>query len=69
MNATQQTQFNRMLEALRWISNGYQTPAQLRRSAGSIGLHPGEAVDMAYENIQATAKDAVKGVRVMKVNP
>jgi hypothetical protein len=56
----------RLYDALRVITK-YQTPQQLqRRCEKQYGLHYEEALEYAYENIQQTAKDAIKGVRLPK---
>lgn len=52
----------KLLGALQRISR-YQSVERLRRDAHHVGLHPGEHVEMAYENVLAEAKAAVKGVR------
>jgi len=60
----QKEQFNRMRATLKKIAKGYQTPDQIRRGAEKqYGLDADEAVGYAYENIQADAASAVKGVR------
>lgn len=67
MTDKRKEQFNRMRSTLLLISRGYQAPAQiLRTSEKGYGLEYTEALEMAYENIQSEAKDAVKGVREMK---
>lgn len=64
MTPKQKEQFNKMRSTLKRISTGYQTPAQLYRSAErDLGLRPEEAIEYAYENIQQEAKIAVAGVR------
>jgi hypothetical protein len=53
----------RLYSALKTITR-YQTPDQLRgRSEKDYGLDYEEALGYAYENIQQTAKNAIKGVR------
>jgi hypothetical protein len=55
----------RMYTTLKRIATGYQTPDQLRRnSEKEYGLSYHESLEMAYENLQAEAKAAVKGVRI-----
>lgn len=64
MTPTEIQQFNRMRNALLRIARDFQTPQQIRRSAEhDIGLSFDEAIEYAYENIQHTARVAVKGVR------
>lgn len=66
MTATEKINFARMYAALKTIIR-YQTPDQLRRqSQRHYGLDYEEALGYAYENIQQTAKNAVKGVRLPK---
>lgn len=63
MNAKQAKQFNQMLAALKIINNGYQTTSQLRKNVEKqYGLDYEEVLEMAYENIQAMAKQACKGI-------
>lgn len=64
MTPTQQKQFNRMRDALLRITKGYMPPDELRRKAErEYGCGFDEAIEMAYENMQAEAREAVKGVR------
>lgn len=64
MTPKQREQFNRMRATLLNIARGYQTPDQLRRnSEKDFGCEFHECLEYAYENIQAEAKAAVKGVR------
>ena len=59
----------RLYGALKTITR-YQTPNQLRRqSEKDYGLDYEEALGYAYENIQQTAKNAIKGVRRPKDKP
>ena len=70
MTPSQQAQFNRMRAALRTIANDYLTVHGCHWEAKRQGLEPEEFLAMAYENIQALAKGAVKGVRpVGEVKP
>lgn len=58
--------YNKMWAALKKISRLYQTPDQVRRTAGELtGLDYTEALEMAYENIRADAKTAIKGVKCL----
>jgi hypothetical protein len=67
LSKTQQKQFNQMRSALITISKGYQTASQLRKSATKqFGLDYEEVIEMSYENIQNTAAQAVKGVKILK---
>lgn len=53
-----------MYDALKIIASDYQTPSQLRRDSGNqYGLDFEEAIEMSYENIQGTAKAAIKGMK------
>jgi hypothetical protein len=63
----QAQQFNKMLDACRQISKGYQTPDQLRKSSkNDYGLGYEETLEMSYENIQATALEAAKNVKPLQ---
>lgn len=51
-------------DALKAISREFQTPAQLRRNAElHYGLPYEEVLEMSYENMQAIAKQAIRGKR------
>jgi len=52
----------RMFNALKTITR-YMSPDKLRREADKYGLEYEEALEMAYENVLQTAKDAIKGMR------
>lgn len=57
----------RLYDALKRIAKGYQTPAQIRREAerdGGFGPDYEEYLEMAYENIQQLAANAIRGVRI-----
>lgn len=72
MTNKQNAQFNNMRRALLTISKEYCTPAQLRKEAkGAYGIDYEEALEMAYENIQAEAKNALKGTKYIEqsLNP
>lgn len=62
MTTKQKEQFNRMRATLKRISTGYMTPAQIQRDK-EAGLDYEEYLEYAYENIQAEAKAACKGVK------
>jgi len=53
----------RYYDALTTIARKYQTTDQLRRRAGQYGLSHLEELEMAYENIQALANEAIKRKR------
>lgn len=60
----------RLYDALKRISRGYQTPDQLRRNAErEYGVSGDEAIEMAYENIQQEAENAIKGLRIRRPKP
>ncbi|WP_333862586.1 hypothetical protein [Sphingobacterium sp.] len=62
----QKAQFNLMLEALKAIK-AYQSPSKLRKdSEKDCGLEYEEALEMSYENIQATATLACKNIKPLK---
>lgn len=66
MTKKQIEDFNKMRSALIEITN-YQTPDKLRKdSENDWGVEFEESIEMAYENIQQTAKFAVKYVRIIK---
>ena len=70
MTEAQRRKYNEMAAALRTIARHYQTPDQLRKEYRSpLGPHPAEALEMAYDNIQALASRAVKGVREIHYTP
>ena len=53
----------KLLTALKRISL-YDSPEKLRRRAEKdYGLTPHEAIEMAYENVLAEAKEALRGMR------
>jgi len=61
----------RLYTALKTITQ-YETPDRLQRtSEKEWGLPWEEALSCSYENIQQTAKDAIKGIRLPrpKVQP
>ena len=53
----------RYFDALLVIAKRYQTSDQLRRHSGQYRLGHTEELEMAYENMQQVAKDAIKGQR------
>ena len=60
---TDQEQFQQLYSAMQRITRDYMSPAELRRHAQhQYGLPYHEALEMAYENIQAEAKAALKGI-------
>lgn len=66
MTPKQKEQFNRMHMTLLRIAKGYKTPAKIQRDKES-GLDYVEHLEYAYENIQAEAKGAIKGVKLLDV--
>lgn len=53
----------RLYDALKTIAN-YQSPESLRRYAEKdYGCNADEAIEMAYENVIQTAKNAIRGMR------
>ena len=62
--ATRQATVIRRLYNTLLLIKKYQTPDQLRRHAEKMyGLSFEEALEMAYENIQQEAANAIKGMR------
>lgn len=54
----------RYFDALKLIAKGYASTDRLRRDAEKeYGLDYGEALEMAYENIQSAAAAAIYGRR------
>jgi len=68
MTPKQKDQFNKMRTALRTISKGFVSPARVHRMTETQrhGLDVDEFMEMAYENIQRIAENAVRGVREAK---
>lgn len=58
----------RYYDALKVIAKSYQTAEQLSRNAGQYGLDHLEELEMAYENMQQVAKNAIHGRRRPKVS-
>lgn len=53
-----------MYDALRQIAKGFERSERVMKNADKdYGLSPIEALEMAYDNIQQTAKQAIKGLR------
>jgi hypothetical protein len=68
MTKKQQQQFVKMYAALHRIAKYYQTPDQLRKnSKGDFSLGFSECLEMAYENLQAEASQAIKGIRIKSI--
>lgn len=54
----------KMFDTLKKIAKAYMTTAKLRKqSNGLYGLEYEEALEMAYENIQRDAAEAIRGMR------
>lgn len=67
MTPKQAENYERMRRCLRRLASGYQRPSEIRRhSERDFGLGYTEALEMAYENMQQEAKNAVRGVRQLK---
>lgn len=63
MNEQQIKQFNRMYLALTRICNEYHDTDSLRENSVQVyGVHYEDALEMAYDNIQTEAADAVNGI-------
>lgn len=66
MTQKEREHFNRMRSTLKRIAGDYMTIKQLKTNSEKIyGLSPGEALEMAYENIKAEAKEATRGVKAV----
>lgn len=58
-----QEQAESMYRALRRIAERYDSPEGIRESSqDTYGLEYEEALEMAYDNIQAEAAHAIKGI-------
>lgn len=58
-----------LYDALKRIST-YMKPETLRKNSESIyGVGANEAIEMAYENVIAEAKNAIRGVSRPKLSP
>ena len=55
----------RMYDTLKRIARDYAKPGQFHTDRNGVccGLSPDEAIEMAYENVQAEAEAAIKGLR------
>ena len=54
------TAYNLMLDTLKRIAK-YDSPERLKKNSwDDRGCNPAEAIEMAYENIQAEAKEVIK---------
>lgn len=58
-----QSNEQRYYDALARIAKGYQSTSHLRRDSREWGLDYGDALEMAYENIQGEAEAAIRGKR------
>ena len=64
INDDGQSHEQRMYDTLKRIAKGYRKPDWFERnSEKAYGLPPADALEMAYENIQAEATLAVRGMR------
>ena len=67
MTKAEKRKYMQMWRALKIIARDYQTPAQIKRSAGKeYGLEYEESLEMSYENIQQVAKNGLKRVSPLK---
>jgi len=58
------TPAQRYYDVLKHIAKDFMTADELRKNAeGRYGLPYAEALEMAYENMQRTAKEALQGRR------
>jgi hypothetical protein len=53
----------RLYDALNCIARGYETVSQIRKNHENWGLDYTEALEMAYENLQIAAKNAIHRMR------
>lgn len=60
----------RLYDTLKRIARDYEKPERLRRRAErDWGVSGEEALEMAYENIQQEAENAIKGLRIRRPKP
>lgn len=57
-----------LFDALKRIGRDYMTPDQIRRAAAKEHGGPNyeEYLEMSYENIQQTAQNAIRGLRIKR---
>jgi len=68
MTDSQITKWNKMVKALKTISEGFMEPEELRDNAEKeYGLTYEDALEMSYENIQVIAAQGVKGIKEIKL--
>lgn len=65
MTEKQRLKYNRMRNALIVIYREYMTPDQIHREADKNRIDYDEELRMSYENIQQTARDAVRNVQAI----
>jgi len=54
----------RLYDALRMIARDFQTSSQLKKESETTwGLDASEALEYSYDNMQAIAKSAIKGMK------
>ena len=69
MRLTIEQKYNRMYGALKQIARVYQTREQLyKASEKEYGLQYEEALERAYDNIQQTAREAIRGIKPIIVS-
>lgn len=64
----QAAQFNQMRATLKKIWKDYMTTEQIARGHEKEGLDHIEMLEMAYQNIQGEAANAVSGVRPIRMD-
>jgi hypothetical protein len=52
----------RLYDALKTISQ-FDSPERVMAGSEAMGLDPSEALEMAYDNVLAEAKSAIRGIR------
>ena len=66
MTPKQKENYNKMVKTLRTITQ-FQSPEKMQQdSMKDWGLDYEECLEMAYDNIQAIAKENVKGIQLLK---
>lgn len=60
MTNKQKARYNNLITALRSIARGYMTLDQIKKDCSKKGLDYQEYLEMSYENIKETAREAIR---------
>lgn len=66
MNDRQKEQFNAMYQALTEIHKWFSTPKQIKKTSKIYKFDYATHLEQSYCEIQSTAKEVVKGVKLLK---